>query len=133
MATSKINNNLKSEVMWVNTNISSMGETNIRCDTNKKYKFVIIKYRIYVNSSGGVYYVNAVYSPLFETNGATYDSHALTSVRYDGSTNYIVGRQTAFTFATNTLYVSLGYRQDTYKTYTTDNSVLVPYIIVGYY
>ena len=126
MATSTIKNTqLRKKVIWTNTNVSEMGDDQVATGFTETPLFVVVKYRTYLNSSGGVYYTSRIYEDS--------SSNLVTSIRYDGSTNYIVERATSYNFSTNTLGVSQAYRQDTYKTSVNDNKCLIPLQITAYY
>lgn len=130
MATSKItkySNSLNYDVLWENPNPNSaMAPQTIQTGATKQYNLIVVIFHQYALSSN-YYYLNKVYVPGLNGNGF------VDTWRFDGSTGYLLGRNAFYDFTNNRLTVQDGYRQDTYKTSTKDNSVLIPVRILGFY
>lgn len=131
LATSKIikSNNINKKI-WVNPDpTTAVGDGHYQVSLSQRPFLVIAKYRIYNNTTGGIYFVQSVYSD----NETSQSLNLVTSIRWDGSNNYLLGRNTSYDFATNTLHINPCYRQDTYKATTLDNNGLIPTEIICYY
>lgn len=130
MATSKIIKNssgLNYKTIWSNPNPDSpIDARTIATGDTGQYNLIVVIFHQYASQTS-YYYLNNVY--VQGVNGQGFVS----TWRFDGSTGYQMGRNANYDFTNNRLTITDGYRQDTYRTSTKDNNVLIPVKILAFY
>lgn len=131
MATSIIKQqNMKLEVLWTNPDTTTTGDVYTKTlNPSGKPVLIMARFRLYGGSTQSINYTTAIY---YNINNESY-SNLVSSIRYDGTNNFSMTRQTIYNFETNVFQFSIGYREETFKNLVPDDLCLIPYQVIAVY
>ena len=88
---------INTEVLYNEPNPTAQAEYRITCTPSGTPKIILVKFLQYLTTTGGIYYTSGIY---YNLNSRT-ETELVSSVRYNGSVNYLIYRQTNYNFSTS--------------------------------